>query len=104
LGNAALEPAPLEELSGDELERFLAIEGLRHMRHLEGIGWRARKLQVALEKNPQLINPELSEGQKRELRAMLLEVAGCLATRIEDLHRPCDVPPVDIHTTSPPIK
>ena len=35
---------------------------------------------------------------------MLLEVAGCLATRIEDLHRPCDVPPVDIHTNSPPIK
>ena len=35
---------------------------------------------------------------------MLLDIAGCLATRIEDLHKPSAVPPVDIHTTSPPIK
>ena len=104
LGNAALEPAPPEELSGDELEHFLSACGLLHMRQMDGIGWRAHKLQVALQKNPQLINPALPEGQQRQLRAMLLEVAVCLATRIEDLHRPCDVPPVDIHTTSPPIK
>lgn len=35
---------------------------------------------------------------------MLLETAGCLATRIEDLKQPCRVDPVDIPTSSPPIK
>ncbi len=38
------------------------------------------------------------------LKHMLLEAAGCLATRIEDLHQPCNVEPVDIPTSSPPIR
>lgn len=33
-----------------------------------------------------------------------MHTAGCLATRIEDLKQPCNVEPVDIPTSSPPIK
>ena len=35
---------------------------------------------------------------------MIIETAECLATRIEDLNRPCNVQPVDIPTSSPPIR
>lgn len=35
---------------------------------------------------------------------MLLETAACLATEIEDLKQPCKVTPIDIPTSSPPIR
>ena len=35
---------------------------------------------------------------------MLIKTAECLATRIEDLNQPCAVPPIDIPTSSPPIR
>lgn len=38
------------------------------------------------------------------MKIMLLESAAYLATRIEDLHQPCNVTPVDIPTSSPPIR
>lgn len=35
---------------------------------------------------------------------MLIETAACLATKIEDLREPCKVDPIDIPTSSPPIR
>lgn len=71
---------------------------------MEGIHWRAHKLKYALEANPKIINQSLSEDKKKMLKIMLLDTAGCLATRIEDLHEPCHVDPIDIPTSSPPIR
>jgi hypothetical protein len=71
---------------------------------MEGIEWRALKLKYALEKNNKLINPSLLGNKQRTLKHLLLETAGCLATKIEDLHQPCLVEPVDIPTSSPPIR
>jgi hypothetical protein len=84
--------------------QFLQEHNLEEHRAMEGIKWRAHKLKFALDKNPKLINPSLPPNQVKELKLMLLETAACLATRIEDLHRPCNVPPVEIPTSSPPIR
>jgi hypothetical protein len=70
----------------------------------EGIAWRAYKLKYALDKNSKLINPQLSAEKQRQIKIMLLDAAACLATCIEDLTTPCAVEPVDIPTTSPPIR
>jgi hypothetical protein len=91
-------------LEEDELKKFLAEHALEFCADKEGINWRAHKLKFALDKNKKLINPSLSEDKQRMLKHMLLETAGCLATRIEDLHEPCHVDPVDIPTSSPPIR
>ncbi len=104
LGSAALEPGEKEELQGEQLEAFLKLHNLLHMKDMDGIGWRAKKLQFALEKNPKLIKPELDQTKQRQLKEMLIETAACLATKIEDLKEPCKVDPVDIPTSSPPIK
>lgn len=61
-------------------------------------------MQHALEKNKKLLNPALDANQKRQLKEVLIETAGCLATRIEDLKQPCKVEPVDFPTSSPPIR
>lgn len=71
---------------------------------MAGIRWRAKKLQYALQNNSKLINPKLSAERRKQLLEMLLETAEVLATKIEDLKTPCNVPPVDIPTSSPPIK
>ncbi len=61
LGSATLEPGKKEELEGEQLAAFLKEHDLLHMKSMEGIGWRAKKLQFALEKNSKLINPELDQ-------------------------------------------
>ena len=62
LGNATLTPAPAEELQGEELARWLRLEGLSSLKNMPGIGWRAHKVKTALERNSKLINPELEYG------------------------------------------
>lgn len=104
LGCAGLPTAPLEELKDEELAKFLHDHNLQELSNMEGINWKACKLQYALMKNPKLINPNLTVDKVKALKIMLLETAACLATRIEDLHRPCNVAPVDIPTSSPPIR
>lgn len=71
---------------------------------MAGIRWRAKKLQFALLNNKKLINPTLDPEKRKQLLEMLLETAEVLATRIEDLKKPCNVPAVDIPTSSPPIR
>ncbi len=104
LGSAALAPAPVEKLEGSELSAFLKAHDLEKYAVMDGIEWRAHKLKYALEKNNKLINPSLAPTKQKMLKEMLLHTAGCLATRIEDLHQPCKVEPVDIPTSSPPIR
>ena len=84
--------------------QFLKLHDLTEFDKMEGIRWRSHKLKHALEKNPKLINPTLTPPQLRMLKVMLLETAGCLATRIEDLLQPCKVDPIEIPTSSPPIR
>lgn len=103
-GTAGLSVKPTEEMKNDELKEFLAVHGLEDAATMEGIEWRAHKLKYALEKNNKLINPSLPRDKQKTLKLLLLETAGCLATRIEDLHKPCCVEPVDIPTSSPPIR
>ena len=104
LGAAALEPGKHEELNEKELQEFLQKHELTHLSKRQGIAWRAKKLQFALESNDKLINPELSNARKVQIKELLIEAAECLATKIEDLKRPCNVTPVDIPTSSPPIR
>lgn len=51
LGAAALEPGRAEELAGEQLANFLKVHRLEHLSSMAGVGWRAKKLQFALEKN-----------------------------------------------------
>ncbi len=44
LGSAALEPGEKEELKEEQLEAFLKLHDLLHMKDMEGIGWRSKKL------------------------------------------------------------
>ena len=37
---------------------FLREHSLEHLGDMEGVGWRAKKLQFALEKNSKLIKPK----------------------------------------------
>ena len=104
LGTAALEPGKDEELGEKEVVKFLEEHKLQHLKDMVGIRWRVKKLQYALQNNSKLINPKLSAEKRKQLLEMLLETAEVLATKIEDLKTPCNVPPVDIPTSSPPIK
>lgn len=61
LGTAALESGHLEKLEGSDLEAFLKMHHLEHWKDTDGIEWRAKKLQVALEKNTKPINPRLDD-------------------------------------------
>ncbi len=62
---------------------------------MSGISWRAKKLQFALSNNSKLINPKLSKERRKQLLELLVETAEVLATKIEDLKRPCNVPPLE---------
>ncbi len=105
LGAALLEPGrEHDEMSELEVKEFLAKNKLQHLSALEGIRWRARKLQFALQNNSKLINPKLEDQQKTQLMELLITTAECLATKIEDLKHPCNVEAVDIPTSSPPIR
>ena len=64
LGSAALEPGKLENLEGSDLKAFLKVHHLEHWKDADGIEWRAKKLQIALDKNAKLINPRLDDLQK----------------------------------------
>ena len=44
----------------EELKEFLKQKGLQHLSQVEGIKWRAKKLQFALQNNSKLINPKLN--------------------------------------------
>ena len=104
LGATALEPGSNEKFPADLLHAYLVEHDLLHLQKMEGIEWRAKKLQIALERNGKLINPKLNATQTKEVKELLIKTAECLATRIEDLNRPCAVTPVDIPTSSPPIR
>jgi hypothetical protein len=104
LGAAALEPGKKEEMGLEELREFLQVHNLEHLKDIAGIKWRAKKLQFALNNNSKLINPKLSKRRRKQLLELLIESAEVLATKIEDLKTPCSVPPVDIPTSSPPIR
>ena len=104
MGSAALALAPEEKLEGSKLSAFLKAHDLEKYTVINSIEWRAHKLKNALERNHKLINPSLAPTKQKMLKEMLLHTAGCLATRIEDLHQPCKVEPVDIPTSSPPIR
>jgi hypothetical protein len=103
LGAAALEAGKQEEMESEELQMFLKQHELEHLKNTAGIRWRAKKLQFALN-NSKLINPKLSQERRKQLMELLIETAEVLATKIEDLKTPCNVPPVDIPTSSPPIR
>ena len=104
LGCATLEPGEKEAMSDAELDQFLKDHDLVHLKGITGIHWRAKKLQFALKNNNKLINPKLSEVQKKQLMELLIHTAECLATKIEDLQNPCKVDPINIPTSSPPIR
>jgi hypothetical protein len=105
LGAAALEPGRKEVMGLEELREFLRLHDLEHLKDtVEGLEWRAKKLQFALNNNSKLINPKLSKERRKQLLELLIESAEVLATKIEDLKTPCSVPPVDIPTSSPPIR
>ena len=86
LGAASLTPAPAQQLNEEELGKFLQQHELEFCKDMDGISWRAHKVKYVLERNEKLINPSLSKDKQRMLKHMLLEVACCLATKIEDLH------------------
>ena len=105
LGAALLEPGEgQDEMEEEELKEFLKQKGLQHLSQVEGIKWRAKKLQFALQNNSKLINPKLTVEQQTQLMELLVSTAECLATKIEDLKHPCNVEAVDIPTSSPPIR
>lgn len=58
-GTAVLEPGDKKELDEETLKNFLGEHHLTHLKEMSGIAWRAKKLQYALHKNSQLINPKL---------------------------------------------
>jgi hypothetical protein len=62
LGSAALEPGERKKMNEEEVNQFLQRHGLTAMKGLEGIAWKAKKVQYALEKNNKLIKPLLSRN------------------------------------------